>query len=72
MGGGAGRRLTHLPVLHEQDADGVLATKVEDVNVVLHSHLWGDEHIDICMRSLFICIFFPPRGEEDWHGLSLP
>lgn len=31
--------LTHLPVLHKQHADGVLAAEVEYVNVVLNSNL---------------------------------
>lgn len=31
--------LTHLSVFYKQHADGVLATEVEYINVVLNSHL---------------------------------
>lgn len=31
--------LTHLSVLYKQHADGVLATEVEHVNVILNGHL---------------------------------
>lgn len=32
-------QLTHLPVLHEEDMQWVQGAEVEDINVVLHSHL---------------------------------
>lgn len=32
-------RLTHLPVLHKEDVQWVQGAEVEDINVVLHSHL---------------------------------
>lgn len=32
-------QLTHLPVLHKEDVQWVQGAEVEDINVVLHSHL---------------------------------
>lgn len=32
-------QLTHLAIFHEQDVQGVQGAEVEDINVVLHSHL---------------------------------
>lgn len=36
---GVTSQLTHLPVLHKEDVQRVQGAEVEDVNVVLHSHL---------------------------------
>lgn len=56
--------LTHLPVLHEEDVQGVEGAEVEDVDVVLHRHLGRGGHGDISTRS------DPQQGPKisPWRG----
>jgi hypothetical protein len=38
---------THFAILHEEDVEWDKPAEVENVNVVLHSHLWTKDNVNL-------------------------